>query len=190
MKKIQMLYNNIMDKILRNLIIIATIIILICAIIICAFLYLYPLKYKKHLIYNSVQFNIAPEIIASIINAESGFNPNAVSGAGAIGLMQLMPSTAKEMALELQIDYEEEMLYDPATNILLGTAYFSKLLQEFKDLDTAICAYNAGPNRVKLWLKYSDYSLNGIKLTNTPFPATNYYLDKIKRNISIYSKLF
>ncbi len=179
-----------MDKILQNLIIFVCVIVIICCAIICAFLYFYPLKYKDEIVHGSYQFGIRPEIIAGIINAESGFNKNAVSSVGAIGMMQLMPSTAKEMAMKLDIEYNEELLFDASYNIYVGTAYFTELLKQFNDLDTAICAYNAGPYRVKIWLNDSNFSTNGVKLSSTPFPATNFYLEKVKQNISIYSKLF
>lgn len=179
-----------MDKIIRNLIIFVSIVVFCCACVIVAFLYIYPLKYREDITHGSITFGIAPEIIASIINAESKFNPNAVSNVGAIGLMQVMPTTAQEMANKLNIAYSDELLFDPHYNIYIGTAYIKTLLDRFGNLDTAICAYNAGPNRVRIWLQDTKYSANGVQLSSTPYPATNFYLDKVKKNISIYSKLF
>ncbi len=179
-----------MDKIVRNLIIFVVVIVFCCVCVIVAFLYFYPLKYRKEIMHGSITFNINPEIIAAIINAESKFKPNAVSRVGAIGLMQVMPATAQEMANELNIDYDENLLIEPYYNIYIGTAYFKSLYDRFGNLDTAICAYNAGPNRVKIWLQDIEYSTNGVQLSKTPYPATNFYLERVKKNILIYTKLF
>ena len=128
-------------------------------------------------------------MIASIINAESGFDTNAISNVGAVGLMQLMPSTAEYIALKSGIKYDSARLTEPRYNIILGTAYFAYLLEIFGDTDTTICAYNAGPNKVQEWLSNSKYSKNGV-LLSTPYPATNYYLAKIRQNVQIYTKFF
>jgi hypothetical protein len=97
----------------------------------------------------SLRFGVAPETILAVIRIESGFDVNATSEAGAVGLMQVLPSTAEEVARELRIDDPgEEGLRDPAANIVIGTYYLTKLLGQFNDLSTALAAYNEGPGRV------------------------------------------
>ena len=82
------------------------------------------------------QHRIEPALVHALIAAESGFNPVAVSPDGAIGLMQLMPVTARE--------YGEADLCDPAANLAAGTAHFARLLRKYRNISHAISAYNAG----------------------------------------------
>lgn len=95
------------------------------------------------------RYELAPELILGVIFTESSFDIEAESHVGAIGLMQLMPATASQLAEELQLEWREgELLTDPQANILLGSFYLRKLLLRFDDLDTALAAYNLGPNRL------------------------------------------
>lgn len=98
-------------------------------------------------------------LVKAVISQESGGKPGAVSDKGAMGLMQLMPATAKEIAKELGIGDPD--LKDPQTNILLGSYYLKKLLRQFGgDVELALTAYHSGPNRVKNLLARA----NGSKL--------------------------
>ena len=97
----------------------------------------------------STQFGVPPEMILAVIRIESAFNTNALSHKGAVGLMQLLPSTAEEIARELRMDWPgDELLRDPSANIHMGTYYLTKLLRRFNDLSVALAAYNHGPNRI------------------------------------------
>lgn len=97
----------------------------------------------------SLRYEVLPETILAVIRIESGFDVNATSEAGAVGLMQILPSTAEEVARELRIEWGGgEQLRDPALNIRLGTHYLTKLLARFEDLSQALAAYNEGPERV------------------------------------------
>lgn len=91
-------------------------------------------------------YKIDPALVCAIINQESRWNPNAVSPKGAIGLMQIMPSTGKQAC-----GLNKEQLYNPADNIDCGVSYFTKLLNRFGSEKLALCAYNAGPHRVVKW---------------------------------------
>lgn len=89
---------------------------------------------------------LPPELLLAVIYAESSFRQDALSDKGAMGLMQLMPGTAAELATELRMPWTgEALLYDPKANIELGAFYLSKLLDAFDDLDRALAAYNRGP---------------------------------------------
>ena len=93
-----------------------------------------------------------PAIAFGIMRQESSFAPSVVSGAGAVGLMQLMPATARRTAAQNGIPYDGD-LTDPDTNMALGAAYFNSLLQSFGECEPlAIAAYNAGPTNVANWL--------------------------------------
>lgn len=95
------------------------------------------------------RYDLAPELILGVIFTESSFDIEAESEVGALGLMQLMPATASQLADELQMDWREgELLADPEANIVLGSFYLRKLIHRFDDLDVALAAYNVGPNRV------------------------------------------
>lgn len=96
-----------------------------------------------HIISNkSSKYNIEPDIIKAVITAESNWDPKAISHKGAIGLMQLMPTTAEDMQVSNP--------FDPEENIEGGTRYLRHLLDKFNgDLDLALAAYNAGPGRVE-----------------------------------------
>jgi len=97
----------------------------------------------------SLRYDVPPETILAVIRIESTFDANAISEAGAVGLMQLLPSTAAELARELSLDWAGAAdLHDPATNIALGTYYLTKMLGRFNDLTQALAAYNEGPARV------------------------------------------
>ena len=137
----------------------------------------------------AAQSGLSAALIAAVIMTESGFNPQALSSAGARGLMQLMPETAEFIANKEGITFDKSRLFEPEYNITLGTAYIKYLVDTFSDTDTALCAYNAGPTRVKEWLLDPEFS-DGERLTSTPYPATNYYLSKIKQNITIYTKFY
>ena len=145
---------------------------------------LFPIEYETEVADASEAFGVDKATIYSIINIESHFNKNAVSNKGAVGLMQLLPSTAKEFARKLQL--EEYDLENPRDNISIGTAYFSYLKNKFKDEKLALCAYNAGSANVIVWMK--KYSADGVKLDKIPFPETENYIKKFEQNYKFYSK--
>ncbi|HEX9428331.1 MAG TPA: lytic transglycosylase domain-containing protein [Candidatus Polarisedimenticolia bacterium] len=97
----------------------------------------------------STRYNVPPEMILAVIRIESAFDVNAQSNKGAVGLMQLLPSTAQEIAQELRIEWPgESILRDPSANIEMGTYYLTKLIGQFNNLSVALAAYNHGPARI------------------------------------------
>jgi soluble lytic murein transglycosylase-like protein len=111
------------------------------------------------------KYNLPEKLIASVIRAESNFQADAVSPAGARGLMQLMPATAKELGVDDPFDVRQ--------NIDGGAGYLRQMLDRFKgDLRLALAAYNAGPGTVE---KY-----NG----NVPFPETQNYIQRVLKGVS------
>lgn len=98
----------------------------------------------------SDKYQISPQMIIALIETESSFDKNAISEKGAVGLMQLLPSTAADVARDLKIEWEgAHLLHDPGLNIEMGAFYLNQLLERFDDMDLALAAYNMGPNRVE-----------------------------------------
>lgn len=96
------------------------------------------------------RYGIPAEVLLAVIKAESDFDVDAVSRAGAVGLMQVMPATGREVAMDLNITWiGEKMLRDPAINIQLGSEYLHRMFRRFGHADNALAAYNAGPSRVE-----------------------------------------
>jgi len=95
------------------------------------------------------RFGLDPLVVLAVIQVESGFDPTAVSSQRAMGLMQLQGDTARELAMDLGLQWTgDDLLFDPDVNILLGCAYLSRLIERFGDLDAALAAYSSGPGAV------------------------------------------
>jgi len=107
----------------------------------------YPLEYKDEILKASEENNLPRNFICAVIFTESHFNLNAKSSAGASGLMQLMPGTARGVAARIGMtDYTDAKIFDPAVNIRLGSAYIKAYYDLYnKNIDAILMAYNAGP---------------------------------------------
>ena len=102
----------------------------------------------------SARSGLAVELVLAVILVESSGNPFAVSKAGAIGLMQLLPSTAEAVAAEIGLRWTgPELLFDPSANVQLGVAYLRQLIGRYGDVETALAAYNWGPTRIAARLR-------------------------------------
>jgi soluble lytic murein transglycosylase len=147
---------------------------------------------------------IDPALLAAIISNESGFNPYATSGAGARGLMQLMPGTAATVAHEIGTSVTPvALVFDPQQNMRLGTAYLRELLDHYRGaLPLALAAYNAGPGRVDQWLSENGdprveppagsvgMPAGSIDMVDwielIPFAETRDYVQRVLENVVIY----
>jgi len=135
------------------------------------------------------EYEIAPELVAAVVKAESGFNRKAKSPKGAVGLMQLMPETAEYVAE--MIDYNKPIdLYNAKCNLKLGTAYLRYLFDKYDCEKLAICAYNAGEGRVYSWLKNEEYSPDGQTLAIIPFGETKKYLESVLKYKSEFYQIY
>lgn len=151
----------------------------------------YPIDYKDIIIQYGDKYGIPYERLAAIIKTESNFNANAVSNAGAVGLMQLMPTTAEEVAGRLGEEYNGDMLTDPTTNIYYGSFYLKYLYNYLgENWDTACAAYNAGIGNVSKWLKDTNYSDDGVTLKEIPIEETANYVKRINKYMPKYKKLY
>jgi soluble lytic murein transglycosylase len=150
-----------------------------------------PITNKRELYSLAGEYKIDPLLLASIVRVESGFNPYASSGKGALGLMQLEPQTAQELALELKLDYQdEEDLYRNDINLRLGAYYFSKLLKgEGGNLVLALAAYNAGPGKLRQW-KIDPYGKDQNELIEAiPVAETQVYVQRVIKNYRLFKSL-
>lgn len=132
------------------------------------------------------EYKVDPLLITAVMKAESNFNPNAKSKKGAIGLMQLMPTTAKEISekyLNLK-KFNEKNLYNPQYNVMIGCFYIKILSDMFNNnINLVLASYNAGLGNVQKWhqenpiIEYDSYEM--------PFKETKNYVSKIDKIYTI-----
>ncbi|MEG1751645.1 MAG: lytic transglycosylase domain-containing protein [Clostridia bacterium] len=152
---------------------------------------LYPIKFKTEIITNCKIFNVSPALVASVINAESRYNTNAISNKGAMGLMQILPSTATWIATQIgQKNFKPADLLISETNIKMGCFYLNYLSQKFFNLTTILSAYNAGEGVVFSWLSSKKLSADGKLLNEIPYKQTEMYVKKIDSNMKFYLKVY
>jgi soluble lytic murein transglycosylase len=143
----------------------------------------YPYGWRDEMRSAARDASLDPYLVAAVVREESSYYPRAVSRAGARGLMQLMPSTARLLAPGGDLD-------DPAVNIQLGTRFLAGLLREFSDPRLAIAAYNAGPRRVREWwaARRSDDVEAFVELI--PFDETRLYVKKVMTSWDEYRRIY
>lgn len=155
---------------------------------------IYPRTYEEAVLIYSEKYNVDKNLILAVIKAESNFNENAISNRNAIGLMQLMEETAKDVANKnnIEIDNEniKEELCDVYKNIEIGTAYIASLLKRYQNTEVALAAYNAGIGTVDNWIEKGIINKDGSNIENIPYKETNYYVRKILRDYTIYQELY
>lgn len=161
-------------------------ILLIIFFILCFQNLFYPLKFEDEIAVYAEKSGVSAYVIASVVNCESHFKTDVVSSKGAVGLMQIMPSTAMWISERINEEYFDGLLFDAEKNIEYGSFYLAYLIDCFEDLDLALCAYNAGLGRVNSWLSNEEYSSDGKSLQKIPFPETANYLKKVKKNMTYY----
>jgi soluble lytic murein transglycosylase len=138
----------------------------------------YPFQYRAIVRGHARNYRLEPALLAAVIYAESKFDANAESNSGAIGLMQLLPSTADGIALHTGgSNFQRSDLYNPEINVRYGAWYLRHLLDKYNDEQKALAAYNAGQDNVDRWLA----SGSGIRFTET-----RAYVDRVEDLKRIY----
>ena len=151
----------------------------------------YPKLFEEIVIDASEKYNLEPALIWAVIREESHFRHDAVSRAGAIGLMQIMPSTGKDIASRLGLTITDNDLLNPGINIRFGTFYINSMLNMFNaDIDKAMAAYNGGPGNVKKWLNSSFVTSDEDFPTAITFLETQEYITKVRNSYLIYKWLY
>ena len=152
----------------------------------------HPLEYSEYVEQYSSEYNIPEYIVYAIIKVESDFDPKAMSSSGALGLMQMMPSTFKWLtSSEHLAEYlSTAELYEPSVNIRYGCYYLHYLFEKFQNWDTVFAAYNGGEGNVAKWLESAEYSDGNGNLVNIPFKETKNYVKKVNNAIDFYKDTY
>ena len=151
----------------------------------------YPTRYREHVEKYAEQYGLEPALVFAVIKTESSFRADAVSSAGAIGLMQIMPSTAEKLARRLGEETPSaEELADPETNVRYGCAMLAWMRDEFGSMDTVLAAYNAGWGNVSKWLADEAYSSDGVTLHTIPFRETENFVGRVNLAAEKYRELY
>lgn len=147
--------------------------------------FFYPFHYQSDIEKQAKSFGLDPLFVAAVIRQESGFRPNAKSGVGAVGLMQLMPTTAKWAAGSMGMKgFQLAQLEDPAINIRIGCWYLNYLFQKFRDPAKVLAAYNGGEGNLHYW-----GTLKGEQLA-WAYPETQTYVAQCLRAYKRYQDLY
>lgn len=151
----------------------------------------HPMKYSEIVEREALRYGVDPLLVYSVMKAESKFEPNAISQAGAMGLMQIMPDTYEWLALKSGITgVSKEDLLNPEINIKYGCLFLSILKEKYPQLKSVIAAYNAGSGNVDNWLVDLTITPDGKNLENIPFPETKKYTEKVLKNYQVYQRLY
>lgn len=151
----------------------------------------YPCKYTFEIEKYADEYDVPRALLFAVIHTESGFDPNAVSSAGALGLTQITPETFHWLQTKTGETLPDSALYEPEVSVRYGALFYSMLLSEFGgDIRTAVAAYHAGRGQVNAWLRDRQYSADGKTLDIIPSRDTNHYVYKVTKAINIYNNLY
>jgi soluble lytic murein transglycosylase len=153
---------------------------------------LYPLGWREQLMEAAARHQLDPYLVAALVREESSYYPRAVSRAGARGLMQLMPATAKMVASSGAVSTYagSEELDEPAVNLLLGTKFLADLMREFNDPRIALAAYNAGPRRAKEWWAKRRSDDVEVWVEQIPYDETRQYVKRVMLSWDEYRRIY
>ena len=142
----------------------------------------YPLRYKEIVKGHARNYRLEPALVAAVIYQESRFRPTVRSKTGAVGLMQLMPTTAKGIAARTGgTQFHVDDLLDPELNVRYGSWYLRYLIDRYGDEKTALAAYNAGQSNVDAWRADG----GGIR-----FPETRHYVSRVEHLKKVYRRTY
>jgi len=148
----------------------------------------YQLEHADAIADSAARHRVNPYLVAAVIEAESDWQEDARSAAGAEGLMQVMPSTARELARRGLVDesqYPPRDLSEPEVSIEYGTAYLRYLVERYHEVEPALAAYNAGLANADLWS-----AQGGDIREQIAFPETRYFVVKVSRATDRYEALY
>lgn len=161
-------------------------------LLLIAWLYGYwvPFPYRSSVVATARQDHLSPYFVAAVIRVESRFQPRALSQRGAVGLMQIMPSSALWITTKMNRSGKPN-LYDPLTNIHLGTWYLRYLLTSYHGNQVlALAAYNGGPETVDRWIQTGVLSSVQTRYESIPYPETKNFVRRVKRFAVAYQVMY
>lgn len=152
----------------------------------------FPRPYWQQLAADAQSQGLDPYLVASLVRQESEFNPGAVSRANAYGLMQLLPSTGKQLAKKQgERHFNTNELFDPVENLRLGTTYLRENIDHYGgQIEYALAAYNAGDAPVRQWIASGDYKDVPEWVESIPYTETRDYVQGIMRNREVYRAVY
>ena len=149
---------------------------------------IYPTEYSEIVELVSLEEGVSENILYAVIFAESSFIADAKSSVGAVGLMQLLPDTAKWLCEREGIEYDETLLTDPEFSIRYGAKFLKILYDRYENWDAAHAAYHAGFGRVDTWLEEEIAHYEDGQLVGIPIEATENYVNKLRNLREKYFK--
>lgn len=151
---------------------------------------IYPMAYWDLIRRHAAQNNLDPYLVAALVAQESTFVADIRSHANAYGLMQLLPSTARQYAGRLKMPYSTRLLTDPEANVRMGTAYLSDKIRQFGGMHLALASYNAGESAVRQWMAERQGVEQDEFIDDIPYPETQGYVRKILGTADDYRRLY
>jgi soluble lytic murein transglycosylase len=151
---------------------------------------IFPLDYWDLIRKYSAANKLDAYLMAALVAQESTFVRDIRSSARAVGLMQLMPATARQMARKLKLRYSASLLTNPEANIRMGTAYFAQNMQEFGDVHLVLASYNAGESAVRRWIAERPGLPRDEFIDDIPYPETQNYVKRILGTAEDYRRLY
>lgn len=152
----------------------------------------YPMGYSELVEGSAQQNNLKLSLVYAVIKTESDFKPEAVSKAGAKGLMQLMPDTFTWLQTKTgeKGKLQQDDLFDPGVNIRYGTKLLSILSAKYESEEAILGAYHAGIGTMDKWLSDPTVSKDGVTLDRVPYQDTKNYISTVLKNRDLYKKLY
>ena len=152
----------------------------------------FPLERVTVIRDEAARYDVDPALVAAVIYEESGFVSDSRSSQGAVGLMQVLPSTARFVAtLRPRPSPSPDRLAEPEVNIAYGTAYLHYLLDKYGDVPLALAAYNAGTANVDRWRQEANAEGRALVVPDdVPFPETRSYVEDALRTRDIYKRAY
>lgn len=152
----------------------------------------FPLPYRASIQQHSYEESLDPFLVAALIRQESEFNAKVISHANAYGLMQLLPTTGRQLARHFGIRrFNTTQLLLADRNIQLGTYFFRNLLNSCGgQMELALASYNAGPGRANLWRSWGPFREPAEFIETVPFHETRGYIQIVLRNADVYRRLY
>ncbi len=152
---------------------------------------IYPWPMRGIVTAEAREFGIDPYLLAALVRQESSFDIGATSRAGARGLMQVMPGTARQAARQMGLEWSDHLLHVPDANLHVGAAHLAILLRHYQgDLGPSLAAYNAGMTPVELWRRFPEARDPALFVERIPYPETRGYVRAVLRNWTIYRALY